>query len=159
MLDRERVSEGSMPDPADRRRGAQARALPLEGGVSAPRPERPAKERPTGFAIELLIVLVQVLVVATLVRTFAVQSFSIPSGSLTPTLLTGDYVVVSKYAYGYSKHAFPFGLINFEGRLLPSGPKRGDVVVFRNARDEGKDYIKRVIGLPGDRIKMLDAVL
>ena len=120
-------------------------------------PRRRAK--PKGVGIEILVVLVQALVIATLVRSFGFQSFTIQSGSLMPNLLVGDYVFVSKYAYGYSKYSFPFGLINFDGRIFGSEPKRGDVAVFHNVRDDGKDYIKRVIGLPGDRIKMQDAML
>ncbi len=103
--------------------------------------------------------MVQATIIALVVRSFLFQSFNIPSGSLVPTLLVGDYVFVSKYAYGYSKHSFPFSFINFEGRVLGSDPKRGDIAVFHNDKDQGKDYIKRVIGLPGDSIQMRDGVL
>ena len=115
--------------------------------------------KPKSIGIEILVVLVQALVIATLVRSFGFQSFTIQSGSLMPSLLVGDYVFVSKYAYGYSKYSFPFGLINFDGRMFGSEPKRGDIAVFHNIRDDGKDYIKRVVGLPGDRIKVQDAIL
>ena len=137
---------------------------PLE--ISAPLPgfgdvarEVRTERRRKGFALEFIIVLVQALLIATAVRTFAFQSFNIPSGSLVPTLLVGDYVFVSKYSYGYSKYSFPFDAIDFRGRLWGSTPKRGEIAVFHNSRDNGKDYIKRVIGLPGDRIRMTDAVL
>ena len=78
---------------------------------------------------------------------------------MIPTLLIGDYLFVSKYSYGYSKHSIPFSPNLFEGRILGSPPKRGDVVVFKLPRDNSTDYIKRVIGLPGDRIQMMDGVL
>jgi signal peptidase I len=112
-----------------------------------------------GFIADFLIVMVQATIIALVVRSFLFQSFNIPSGSLVPTLLVGDYVFVSKYAYGYSKHSFPFSFINFEGRVLGANPKRGDIAVFHNDKDQGKDYIKRVIGLPGDAIQMRDGVL
>ncbi|MBY0611903.1 MAG: signal peptidase I [Beijerinckiaceae bacterium] len=120
---------------------------------------RARRRKSRGFLLEIVIVLVQALVIAMAVRTFAFQSFNIPSGSLIPSLLPGDYVFVSKYAYGYSKYSFPFDAIDFSGRIFASEPKRGDIAVFRNDRDGGKDYIKRVIGLPGERIRMTDAVL
>ncbi len=116
-------------------------------------------QKPRTFFAELVIVLAQATLIALVVRSFLFQSFNIPSGSLVPTLQVGDYVFVSKYAYGYSKYSFPFNIINFSGRVLQSAPKRGDIVVFHNDKDEGKDYIKRVIGLPGDSIQMKDAVL
>ncbi len=103
--------------------------------------------------------MVQATIIALVVRSFLFQSFNIPSGSLVPTLLVGDYVFVSKYAYGYSKHSFPFSFVNFAGRVLGSDPKRGDIAVFHNDKDMGKDYIKRVIGLPNDSIQMRDGVL
>jgi signal peptidase I len=112
-----------------------------------------------GLLADFLIVMVQATIIALVVRSFLFQSFNIPSGSLVPTLLVGDYVFVSKYAYGYSKHSFPFSFINFEGRILGSAPKRGDIAVFHNDKDQGKDYIKRVIGLPGDAIQMRDGTL
>src|ERR1700732_4807641 len=88
------------------------------------------------------------------VRTVAFEPFNIPSGSMIPTLLIGDYLFVSKYAYGYSDHSFPFSPHLFSGRILASRPKRGDVAVFKLPRDGQTDYIKRVIGLPGDKIQM-----
>jgi signal peptidase I len=93
------------------------------------------------------------------VRTLLFQPFNIPSGSLVPTLLIGDYLFVSKYAYGYSKHSIPFSPPIFSGRILSSEPKRGDIAVFKLPKDGSTDYIKRVIGLPGDRIQMIDGVL
>ena len=108
---------------------------------------------------ETLKVIVQALLIALVVRTFLFQPFNIPSGSMIPTLLIGDYLFVSKYAYGYSRHSFPFSPDLFSGRILASPPKRGDVVVFKLPRDGQTDYIKRVIGLPGDRIQMKEGRL
>ncbi len=102
-----------------------------------------------------IVVIVQALLIAVVIRTFLFQPFNIPSGSLIPTLLVGDYLFVSKYAYGYSKHSFPFDLAPITGRVWGSEPKRGDVIVFRNARDQDKDYIKRLIGVPGDTVQMI----
>ena len=103
---------------------------------------------------EFIKVIVQALVIAVVVRTLLFQPFNIPSGSLIPTLLVGDYLFVSKYAYGYSKHSIPFSPNLFSGRILGSDPKRGDVVVFKVPTDNSTDYVKRVIGLPGDTIQM-----
>lgn len=103
-------------------------------------------------------IVVQALVPALVVRTFLYQPFNIPSGSMKSTLLVGDYLFVSKLSYGYSKHSF-YGLIPFEGRILSSDPERGDVAVFKLPRDNSTDYIKRVVGLPGDTVQMKDGVL
>lgn len=88
------------------------------------------------------------------IRTVAFEPFNIPSGSMIPTLLVGDYLFVSKYAYGYSKHSMPFSPDLFEGRIFGALPARGDVAVFKYPRDNSTDYIKRIIGLPGDRIQV-----
>jgi signal peptidase I len=108
---------------------------------------------------ELAKTLFWAIVIAIGVRTFAFEPFNIPSGSMIPTLLIGDYLFVSKTAYGYSKYSFPWGLAPFEGRVWAGAPKRGDVVVFRPPGDPDTDFIKRVIGLPGDRIQMKQGVL
>jgi signal peptidase I len=108
---------------------------------------------------ETIKVILQALLIAVVVRTFLFQPFNIPSGSMIPTLLIGDYLFVSKYAYGYSKHSFPFSPDLFNGRILATPPKRGDVVVFKLPRDGQTDYIKRVIGLPGDKIQMKEGRL
>jgi signal peptidase I len=94
------------------------------------------------------------LVVALVIRTFLFEPFNIPSGSMIPTLLVGDYLFVSKYSYGYSKHSVPFSLVPFSGRISISTPERGDVIVFKLPSDNKTDYIKRLIGLPGDTIRM-----
>lgn len=104
-------------------------------------------------------VLIQALLLALVIRTFLFQPFSIPSGSMMSTLLVGDYLFVSKFSYGYSKYSFPFSPDLFDGRIWGSAPERGDVAVFRLPSDPSVDYIKRVIGLPGDRIQMRDGQL
>ena len=102
--------------------------------------------------------LVYAALIALSIRTFAYEPFNIPSGSMLPTLLVGDYLFVSKYAYGYSRYSIPFGLPLFKGRLFSSPVERGDVAVFRKPGDEEIDYIKRIVGVPGDRIQMIDGV-
>lgn len=108
---------------------------------------------------ETIKVIVQALLLALVLRTLIVQPFSIPSGSMKGTLLVGDYLFVSKYSYGYSKYSVPFGLIPFSGRILEGKPERGDIAVFRLPTDTSTDYIKRVIGLPGDVVQMKDGIL
>ncbi|HEY8263180.1 MAG TPA: signal peptidase I [Methyloceanibacter sp.] len=108
---------------------------------------------------DIVKVVIQALVLAFFVRVFLFQPFNIPSGSMIPTLLVGDYLFVSKYAYGYSRYSLPFGPNLFSGRVWAAEPKRGDVVVFKLPRDNETDYIKRVIGLPGDEIQMIHGVL
>jgi signal peptidase I len=98
-------------------------------------------------------------IIAVLIRTFLFQPFDIPSSSMMPTLLVGDYFFASKYAYGYTHYSVPFSPRLFSGRLLGSEPQRGDVVVFRLPKDDSTDYVKRIVGLPGDRIQMIDGVL
>jgi signal peptidase I len=118
------------------------------------------KRKEGGFA-ETVRVIVHALLIAVVIRTFLFQPFNIPSGSMIATLLIGDYLFVSKYTYGYSHYSFPFSPPLFSGRILTFGskPKSGDVVVFRLPRDDTTDYIKRVIGVPGDRVQMMEGVL
>ncbi|MBB4196286.1 signal peptidase I [Rhodoblastus sphagnicola] len=111
------------------------------------------KTEPEGLG-ETIVVILQALAIALVVRTFLFQPFNIPSGSMIPTLEIGDYLFVSKYSYGYSRYSFPFGPPLFKGRVLGTPPKRGDIVVFKLPRDNETDYIKRVIGLPGEKIEM-----
>ena len=108
---------------------------------------------------ETIKVVIQALAIALVVRTLLFQPFNIPSGSMIPTLLIGDFLFVSKYSYGYSRYSIPFSPDVFSGRILASKPKRGDVVVFKLPRDTSSDYIKRVIGLPGDKIQMIEGRL
>ena len=112
------------------------------------------KRKEGGFA-ETVRVIIHALLIALVIRTFLFQPFNIPSGSMKATLLIGDYLFVSKYSYGYSHYSLPFSPPIFSGRL-PDGwlPQRGDVVVFRPPGDPSTDYIKRVIGLPGDKIQV-----
>jgi signal peptidase I len=113
----------------------------------------------SGGFLETIKTVVVAVLIALVVRTFAFEPFNIPSGSMIPTLLVGDYLFVSKYSYGYSRHTVAFGLPLFDGRVLGSPPERGDVAVFRLPRDPSQDYIKRVVGLPGDRIQIIEGVL
>lgn len=99
------------------------------------------------------------IVIALVVRTFAYEPFNIPSGSMLPTLLIGDYLFVSKFSYGYSKHSLPFSMPLISGRIWNSTPARGDVVVFKLPSDNKTDFIKRVIGLPGDSIQVVGGLL
>src|ERR671927_1775686 len=117
-----------------------------------------AKRKEGGIA-ETVRVIFHALIIALVIRTFLFQPFNIPSGSMKATLLVGDYLFVSKYAYGYSHYSLPFSPPLFSGRILGHGPARGDVVVFRLPKDDSVDYIKRVIGLPGDRIQMIGGLL
>lgn len=104
-------------------------------------------------------VIVQALILALIIRTLFFQPFNIPSGSMKSTLLVGDYLFVSKYSYGYSKHSMPYSPSLFDGRIWSAPPERGDVAVFKLPRDGRTDYIKRVIGIPGDEIQMISGVL
>ena len=104
-------------------------------------------------------IVIHAIVLALLVRIFLYQPFNIPSGSMKNTLLIGDYLFVSKLAYGYSRYSFPLGLNLFAGRIFATPPKRGDVAVFKLPKDNSTDYIKRVIGLPGDEIVVRGGVL
>ena len=108
---------------------------------------------------ETIKVIVQALLIAVVVRTVLFQPFNIPSGSLIPTLLIGDYLFVSKYSYGYSKHSIPFSPGIFSGRIFGAEPKRGEIAVFKLPKDNSTDYIKRVIGLPGDKIQVTGGIL
>ncbi|MBX3595937.1 MAG: signal peptidase I [Rhizobiaceae bacterium] len=103
---------------------------------------------------ETVSVIVQALLLALVIRTLFFQPFSIPSGSMRPTLLEGDYLFVTKWAYGYSRYSLPFSPPLFNGRIWGGEPERGDVVVFKYPPNPQVDYIKRVVGLPGDRIQM-----
>ena len=116
------------------------------------------KSRSGGFS-DTIRVVIHALILAMIVRVFFYQPFNIPSGSMIPTLLVGDYLFVSKFSYGYSRYSFPFSPNLFEGRVWASDPKRGDVAVFKLPRDNETDYIKRVIGLPGDEIQLVSGVL
>lgn len=121
--------------------------------------EAPAKPGAVKETIEIVKTIVYALAIALVIRVLLFQPFTIPSASMEPNLLVGDYLIVSKYSYGYSKHSIPFSPPLFEGRLFERTPKRGDVIVFKLPSDQKKDYIKRLIGLPGDRVQMRDGAL
>ena len=99
------------------------------------------------------------ILIALTLRTFAFEPFSIPSGSMKPTLLEGDYLFVSKYSFGYSKHSFPMSFPNYSGRIFGNYPERGDIAVFKFTKNTKIDYIKRIVGLPGDKLQVKDGIL
>jgi signal peptidase I len=109
--------------------------------------------------LETVKTIVYAMLIAGAVRTVAYEPFNIPSGSMIPTLLIGDYLFVSKYAYGYSRYSMPFGVGPGGGRILETMPELGDVVVFKKPPENRIDYIKRVVGVPGDRIQVKGGVL
>ncbi len=111
------------------------------------------------FFIENAKTLFYALIIALIIRSLFIQPFYIPSSSMEPNLLVGDRLFVTKYTYGYSKHSFPFSPPIFKGRLFQKEPKRGDIVVFKTPADNRTDYIKRLIGLPGDKIQFIDSNL
>jgi signal peptidase I len=128
--------------------------------------EAPAVRQRSVLGTLLLVIVLVPLAIAVvlsplLIRTFLFQPFNIPAGSMKPTLFVGDYIFVSKFSYGYNRYSFPFSppLALVSGRIFASEPERGDVVVFRLPKDPSIDYVKRVIGLPGDRIQMINGVL
>ncbi len=148
--------------PADAANAAHDEMAPAEqaGGGASGAPQgtaKPAKKKESW--LEVAKTIVYALLIAGVIRSFLFQPFNIPSGSMEGTLLVGDYLFVSKAAYGYSRYSFPFGMIPFSGRFFASEPHRGDIVVFKYPVDNSTDYIKRLIGLPGDHIQMMGGVL
>jgi signal peptidase I len=99
------------------------------------------------------------LLIAGVIRTFAIEPFKIPSGSMKPNLLVGDFLFVSKWDYGYSRYSFPFGLAPFSGKIIEKSPSRGDVIVFKLPGQESINYVKRLVGLPGETIKVVDGLI
>jgi signal peptidase I len=120
--------------------------------------ENTKKRKSSGFW-DTIRTVAYAVIVAMVVRSVGLEPFNIPSGSMIPTLMVGDYLFVSKYAYGYSKHSLPWDIDLFSGRVFGSDPERGDVAVFKLPRDNETDYIKRIVGLPGDRLQVLDGAL
>src|SRR4029078_11525585 len=112
-----------------------------------------------GGIAETAKVVFQALIIALVIRTLLFQAFNIPSGSMKATLLVGDYLFVSMFSYGYTHYSLPFSLPLFNGRVCASEPNRGDIVVFRHPKDDAPDLIKRVVGLPGDHIQVIQGVL
>ena len=117
------------------------------------------KNKSRGGIGENIRVILYALIIAFFVRSVAYQPFNIPSGSMIPTLLVGDYLFVSKFSYGYSRFSIPFGLNFFSGRILNNEPVRGDVAVFRHPPQNKEDFIKRIVGIPGDRIMVVNGLL
>jgi signal peptidase I len=109
--------------------------------------------------VEIIKTVFWALVIALFLRVLLFQPFTIPSASMEPNLYEGDYVVVTKFSYGYSRYSIPFGPPLFKGRIFEKPPQQGDIAVFKTPRDNHTDLIKRVIGLPGDRIQMKDGLL
>ncbi|PZP47576.1 MAG: signal peptidase I [Azospirillum brasilense] len=118
-----------------------------------------AKNKAQGGWVESFKTIVYAVIIAVGIRTVAFEPFNIPSGSMIPTLQVGDYLFVSKYAYGYSNASLPFTPDLFSGRVFGRLPARGDVVVFKLPSDGTTDYIKRIVGLPGDRIRVTGGIL
>ena len=111
------------------------------------------------FFIDNLKTIIYALIIAIFIRSIIIQPFYIPSSSMEPNLLVGDRLFVTKYSFGYSKHSFPFSPSIFKGRILSKTPSRGDVIVFKTPSDNRTDYIKRLIGIPGDKIRFIDGDL
>jgi len=135
---------------------ARMRSLTKQRSVGASGRSRPARKQDGSWG--LIRFVVTLLLIAWALRSFVFAPFSIPSSSMLPTLYIGDYLVVAKWPYGYSRYSFPFGFPTFSGRILGGLPKRGDVVVFRHPYED-EDLIKRVIGLPGDTVEVRGGAL
>ncbi len=112
-----------------------------------------------GEIVEIVKTVVYALLIALFLRVLFFQPFTIPSASMEPNLYEGDYIIVSKFSYGYSRHSIPFSPPVFDGRVMARAPTRGDIIVFKLPRDNRTDYVKRLIGMPGDRIQMRDGLL
>lgn len=144
--------------------GDDPEALESDKPIYAPsRPKKAKRVKKEASAssetVEIVKTIVFALLIALVLRVLLFQPFTIPSASMEPNLYEGDYIVVTKWSYGYSKHSIPLSPPVFEGRLFGKAPERGDVVVFKLPRDNKTDYIKRVIGLPGDRVQMRNSKL
>lgn len=117
------------------------------------------EKKPQRFYETWTFLVVFCIILPIFFRTFFYSPFHIPSGSMKPNLLVGDYIMVSKFSYGYSRYSLPFGVNLIEGRVLKESPQRGDIIVFKLPTDTSVDYIKRLVGLPGDRIQVKAGVL
>ena len=138
----------------DLQRKAELPAAPEEG-----QPVQLAGKLRLWLWNETVQTVVYAVAIALVIRVILFEPFNIPSGSMKPTLLEGDFLFVSKYSYGYSRYSFPWGLAPIDGRIWESQVERGDVAVFREPRYLKEDYIKRIVGLPGDRIQVIAGVL
>ena len=116
------------------------------------------KSKKNSFFGNLKSILIAIFI-ALLIRSFIFEPFNIPSGSMKPNLLVGDFIFVSKYSYGFSKHSLPFSIPLIPGKIFSNTPDRGDVVVFKTPENNRTDYIKRVIGLPGDKIEIKNGII
>jgi signal peptidase I len=121
--------------------------------------QTPEKSGAVHETIEVVKTVIYALAIALVLRVLLFQPFTIPSASMVPNLLEGDYVVVSKWSYGWSRHSIPFSPPLFQGRIFSHEPERGDVIVFKLPRDNHTDFVKRLIGLPGDRIDVKGGVV
>jgi len=139
------------------RGGLQAEGFKITNAADRPRIMK--SETKTSSFWELVRTVFYAILIALFVRTLFFEPFNIPSGSMIPTLLVGDYLFVSKFSYGYSRFSLPFGPPLFQGRIWPTLPERGDVVVFKLPADQKTDYVKRIIGLPGDRVQLVNGLL
>jgi len=167
----DRMSEDQKPDDANRDATPEERFAASEADAPIKSVQEPTTvnqkvyaktpkggDKATSAASEtgeIFKTIVFALLIAMVLRIFLFQPFTIPSASMEPNLYEGDYIVVSKWSYGFSKHSIPFSPPVFNGRILGKGPARGDIVVFKLPRDNKTDYIKRVIGLPGDKVQMI----
>ena len=129
--------------------------MPKDAAQSGPVHKKSGAEE----IVEIVKTIIYALVIALVIRTLLFQPYTIPSASEEPNLYQGDYIIVSKWSYGYSRHSILGSPPLFNGRIFFSPPKRGDVIVFKLPRDGHTDYIKRLIGLPGDRVQMKDGRL
>lgn len=121
--------------------------------------QTPEKSGAVNEIVEIVKTVFYALLIALVLRVLLFQPFTIPSASMEPNLYQGDYIIVSKFSYGWSRHSIPFSPPLFQGRILGKPAQRGDIVVFKLPRDGHTDYVKRIIGLPGDRIQMKDGLL
>lgn len=126
--------------------------------MSTPMSDAAKKKTGKGELRETVVVVIQALLIALVFRTFAFEPFSIPTASMQGNLMIGDYILASKYTYGYSRYSLPYSEVPVRGRLMGSAPARGDVAVFRPV-PQSENYVKRVIGLPGDRIQVIGGIL
>ena len=147
-----RMQSDTPPDPVP---AHPAAAAPIAAAPEAAAP--PEKKKESWWETIRFFGLLFLAAVA--IRSLLFAPFSIPSGSMLPNLMIGDYLFVAKWPYGYSRYAFPFGLANYRGRIFEGLPERGDIVVFRYPGNEDEDYVKRVIGLPGDRIEVRGGIV
>ena len=139
--------------PAEGSKVSPASPAPVAGSAKAAGSSKASVKKKESW-LEVFKTVVYALLIAGVIRSFIFQPFNIPSGSMEATLLVGDYLFVSKLSYGYSRASFPFGIIPMTGRVWSAQPERGDIVVFKTPMDNKTDFIKRLIGLPGDRIQM-----